>query len=509
MNVEVAVVAFHYVVGNTWSSTIVYSLPTACAVGEVWVGDCPCEVSRLIVASLSKLQAVDSQLDFCYLGTAVLCLDRTLLKCYRSFGHKFIGSCNSFCGSGFHILIVSCCQFFDSSANLVVLVCACSSSCVGLDECPVGCHHVVTIFCFDSGLCCGESVIQSGLLLCCHQASCCQVSLVNYTLENRTNNCWVVAEISELEVVEEHPAAACCCWVVGTDTDTHVAVDAENSHYVVVVCWVHFHSLVGCLHGVWYPVCATYVAPVYGCCRSLGAFNHEIADALYHNLVVASEDVCWSLLVASLPVCVCCLGRTRTHEGLYLELVSTLLNALQILINLEVTLIYLSKTGVGGTTCARCRTFNCPTIEALLLCSTLILNGTLVEPWVGDEVSNIVTRLSGVLCCFVSLCLYISDECKNLLCGSGRIVKHTHTFIPLSLEIKTLLVNPVFEFYVQSLKSNVCCYVGFQFSNVLLSTCVYGESLLLGSGALCCFDVLFYSFLVLWAIGSLCQLVVE
>ena len=133
----------------------------------------------------------------------------------------------------------------------------------------------------------------------------------------------------------------------------------------------------------------------------------------------------------------------------------------------------------------------------------------LSECRVGDEVSNIVTWLSGVLCCFVSLCLYISDECKNLLCGSGRIVKHTHTFIPLSLEIKTLLVNPVFEFCVQGLKCNVCCYVGFQFSNMLLSCGVYGESLLLGSGALCCSDVIVYSFLVLWAIDSLCQLVVE
>ena len=306
--------------------------------------------------------------------------------------------------------------------------------------------------------------------------------------------------------MEYHPATTCCGWVVSLDTDAEVAVKTESGNNVVVVLRILSHCLVSGSHGVREPVAAN-IAPAVSTGRLLCV--HGLADAVNRYLIVASEDPGRSLLVASLPVCNCCLGRTRTHEGLDFELVSTLLDTLEVLIDLEVALVNLCKTSVSSTTCTRCLTLYSPAIEALLLSRALVLNVTNIEPWVNDELGNIVTRLSLILESSVCLSLYFCDECVDSLGRSCWVGNDGITFIPLILEVKTLLEAPIFEFSFQCLKSNVCCGVSLQSCNVLQSLCVDGEGLLLGSSVLCCCDVSFYCLLVLWAIDGLCKLVVE
>ena len=141
-----------------------------------------------------------------------------------------------------------------------------------------------------------------------------------------------------------------------------------------------------------------------------------VEDALYLLFLITSINPSLDILSACYKLIVSILNALRANECLDFELISTFLDTLQVLIDINVAFVNFTETLINITTCTWGSTLNGPTCEVLTCVRVCIWIRSLGKTRVYDKLGSIVAWRHMTLKFCINVSLYLFNISIDFFC---------------------------------------------------------------------------------------------
>ena len=168
-------------------------------------------------------------------------------------------------------------------------------------------------------------------------------------------------------------------------------------------------------------------------------------DALYLLFLITSINPCLDILSTCYKLIVSIFNALRANECLNLEFVSTFLDALQVLIDINVALVNFAKTLVNIATCTRSGTLNGPTSEILSCIRVSIWIRSLGKTRINDKLSSIVAWRHLALEFFINVSLYLFNISIDFFDSELGVALHLFDYAQSLVSYRaSIITHPLF-----------------------------------------------------------------